>query len=77
MFWEVIRDDYFKMIQTPIEKRLIPKGVAKGIFTFIHKAIEVNDLFNWKPITLLNVMHKRYAKALQYKLINFDGNHSS
>lgn len=47
-------------------KQIISKLKVEGLITFIHKIGEVDDLSNWRPITLLNVVCKIYAKASQH-----------
>jgi len=49
-----------------ISKQIISKQKVEGLITLVHKIGEVDDLFNWRPITLLNVVYKIYAKASQH-----------
>lgn len=78
-FWVVIRDDFLVLLNQAIASgRLLP-GVTKGAISLLHKGGERGFLTNWRPITLLNVGYKLFAKALQLRLqlvlmelINFD-----
>jgi hypothetical protein len=42
-----------------------PRLVTQGFIILIFKGGEKEDLNNWRPITLLNVAYKIFAKALQ------------
>jgi len=39
-------------------------GITNGLISLIYKGREREKLSNWRPITLLNVAYKIYAKAL-------------
>jgi hypothetical protein len=45
-----------------------PRLVTQGLIILIFKGGEKEDLNNWRPITLLNVAYKNFAKALQHCL---------
>jgi hypothetical protein len=49
-----------------LSKQIISKQKVEGLIILIHRIGEVDDLFNWRPITLLNVVYKIYAKASQH-----------
>ena len=42
--------------------------INKGNIKFIPKAMDLEDIFNWKPITLMNVSYKIIAKAFSFKI---------
>lgn len=42
-----------------------PRLVTQGLVVLIFKGGEKEDLNNWRPITLLSVTYKIFAKALQ------------
>lgn len=64
-FWLLIGADYCRMVQDSLHTGRFPKGVTKGLITLIPKSGDRKLLNNWRPITLLNVSYKIYAKALQ------------
>jgi hypothetical protein len=67
-FWNLIRHDYTKMVQESIQQGHFPHRVNKGLIALIHKGNAIDDLGNWRPISLLNVAYKIMAKALQRRL---------
>ena len=56
------------MIQDSIRTGRFPHGATRGLITLIPKSGDLKFLNNWRPITLLNVGYKIYAKALQMRL---------
>ena len=68
LFWPLIGPDFHLMIQDSIITGRFPHGVTRGLITLIPKSGDLKFLNNWRPITLLNVGYKIYAKALQMRL---------
>lgn len=68
IFWSHIGEDFCKMIRNAVSTGRFPSGVTKGLITLIPKSGDLKLLTNWRPITLLNVSYKIYAKALQIRL---------
>jgi hypothetical protein len=54
-----------KMIQDSIVNGNFLPGVMKRSITLLHKGVKKKQLSNWKPITLLNVIYKIFAKTVQ------------
>ena len=67
-FWTHIRVDFTQMVHNSVNSRSFPKSVTKGLITLISKSGDLKLLNNWRPITLLNMSYKIYAKALQIQL---------
>ena len=63
-YWDTIKADYLEMINLAAENQQFPPGVTRGLISLLHKAETRSRLTNWRPITLLNVAYKLYAKAL-------------
>jgi len=79
LFWETIKEDYFAMISEAIRLGTMPPSLTHGLISLLHKGGDRKKLSNWRPITLLNVAYKIYAKALQLtfqpvlmEIISFD-----
>lgn len=68
IFWDIIGRDYWTMVIESIVKGQLPRGVTQGMIAFLHKDGHRYALTNWRPITLLNIGYKIYAKALQLRL---------
>lgn len=68
LFWELIKFDYLTMINKAIADDKFPPGVTRGLISLLHKADVRRRLTNWRPITLLNVVYKLFAKVLQLRV---------
>jgi hypothetical protein len=66
--WELIKSDYLVMIQEAVCSNGMAPEINKGLISLLHKGRERSKLTNWRPITLLNVSYKLYAKALKLRL---------
>ena len=66
--WTTIQYDYHQMILSGIERRTLHKEVTRGLISLIPKDGDSNDLNYWRPITLLTVSYKIFAKALQLRI---------
>ena len=53
------------MVNYLIECDRLPKDMNNGMIALLHKKELINDLANYRPITLLNVSYKIVAKAVQ------------
>jgi hypothetical protein len=56
------------MISQAVREGKLPPSATKGLIALLHKGGERGKMTNWRPITLLNVGYKIYAKALQLRL---------
>jgi hypothetical protein len=52
------------MLQALYERGALPPGVIEGLIVLLHKGSECNSLNNWRPIILLNVSYKLFAKNI-------------
>ncbi len=52
------------MVKATMQVGCFPKGVKKGMITFLFKAKEKKNLGNWCPITFFNMVYKIFAKML-------------
>ena len=66
--WPTIGVDFHKMLIGSMEKRNLHDGVTKGLISLIPKDGDAKDLNHWRPITLLPVIYKIFAKTLQMRL---------
>ena len=68
IFWDMLGAEYLAMLEEGIAQGRLPNGVTQGMIALLHKGGERRALTNWRPITLLNMGYKIYAKALQLRL---------
>ena len=55
--WPTISIDFYHMILRGMENENFHEGVTKGLISLIFNEGDVRDLNNWRPITLLPVIH--------------------
>lgn len=67
-YWDIIGKDFHEMILSSINCGQLPIGTTRGMIALLHKGGDRQDLSNWRPITLLNLSYKIFAKALQLRL---------
>ena len=66
--WPTIGKDFHQMIMQSMEEGKLHEGVTKGLISLIPKEGDAKDLNYWRPITLLTVIYKIFAKTLQIRL---------
>ena len=68
VFWNMLGAEFTDMINTSIYEGRLPPGINQGMIVLLHKGGDRQALTNWRPITLLNLGYKIFAKALQLRL---------
>ena len=68
IFWNLLGTEFIAMINESVREGRLPPGVTQGMIVLLHKGGNRQALTNWRPITLLNLGYKIYAKALQLRL---------
>jgi hypothetical protein len=66
--WPTIGHEYFDMVQIAIAHGIFLDGIIDGLIALIYKGGGRTIFNNWRPITLLNINYKIFAKALQMRL---------
>jgi hypothetical protein len=66
--WPTIGPNYLSMLENALTQGKFHHGVTEGLITLLHKEEGRSTLNNWRPITLLNVSYKLFAKTLQRRL---------
>ena len=62
--WNFLGAEFTSMINESVREGRLPPGVTQGMIVLLHKGGDRQALTNWRPITLLNLGYKIYAKAL-------------
>ena len=69
IMWDVIGNDLIDVIANVCLQDQLPESWTEGLVTLIFKEKgDVNDLKNWRPITLLNTDYKIMTKALANRM---------
>ena len=68
-YWEVIKDDVWRMFQDFWENKLDIKRLNYGVITLVPKIKDANTIKQFRPICLLNVDYKWFTKVLTNRLI--------
>ena len=66
--WEAIGSDLHKVYLEAYHSKSLGAIINKGNIKFIPKAGDPEDIWNWQPITLLNVSYKIIAKTISLKI---------
>ena len=66
--WLTIGKDFHHMIIQSMDEEKLHEGVTKGLTSLIPKEGDAKDFNYWRPITLLTVIYKIFAKTLQIRL---------
>ena len=68
VYWNLLGAKFTGMINVSIGEGRLPPGVTQRMIVLLYKGGDQQALTNWRPITLLNLGYKIYAKALQLRL---------
>ena len=63
--WPIIDLEFHSMILWSIFIGELPKGMKSRLIALLHKRGPTNLITNYRPITILNVSYRFFAKALQ------------
>jgi hypothetical protein len=68
LLWPTIGPDYLKMVEEALSRGSFHPSITEGLIALLHKDRGRTTLNNWRPITLLNILYKLFAKTLQKRL---------
>ena len=68
VFWETIARDFMEMIDSCLKQGHLPTSFLQGAISLLHKKDDKEEMKNWRPITLINVDCKIYAKVLTNRM---------
>lgn len=63
-FWEVVGGDVVEVFREFMQTGKVGEGFAVRVGVLLHKKGDREALWNWRPITLLNVDYKLFTKEL-------------
>lgn len=66
--WEHIGPNLHKVYLEAYHTKSLEAIINKGNIKFIPKTRDIEDIYNWKTITLLNMSYKIIAKAISLKI---------
>ena len=66
--WPIIGQEFASMVQQSILRGQLPHGMNMGIIALLHKYGAIDELTNYRPITLLKISYKIVAEALWRRL---------
>ena len=67
-FWPILKNDFFEVIHHSILCGNLPRSFRRAIISLIPKKGDLADITNWRPVSLLNVDYKIFAKTLANRL---------
>jgi len=66
--WEIVKNDIMKMFEDFIKNKLDIERLNYGTITLLPKIKEANQIQQYRPICLLNVIYKIFTKTLMLRL---------
>ena len=73
-FWPIIREDLIAIFEASIHNQILPVSFRRAVITLLPKKGDLLDITNWRPVSLLNVDYKIFAKVLANRLKSVIGN---
>ena len=69
-FWDLLRQPLFDCFNEAIEYKSLSLSQRRAILTLLPKGTDtdLNDLYNWRPLSLTNTDYKIYSKILATRL---------
>lgn len=62
--WHFIGEDFLEMVKCYWETGTIALKILEGIIKLISKSSYKQEIMDWRPITLVNIIYKLIAKLL-------------
>ena len=72
-FWPMLKNDLFQVLQKSIQHQSLPTSCRRAVITLLPKQGDLQEISNWRPVSLLNTDYKILAKALANRLKNVIG----
>ena len=67
-FWPVIGEDFLEVFRDSLRKGLLPLSCRRAVITLLPKKGDLQELKNWRPVSLLCGDYKILSKALASRL---------
>uniref|UniRef100_A0A671TWB6 Reverse transcriptase domain-containing protein n=1 Tax=Sparus aurata TaxID=8175 RepID=A0A671TWB6_SPAAU len=67
-FWPVVGEDMLEVFQESFRSGLLPQSCRRAVITLLPKKGDLQDLKNWRPVSLLCRDYKVLSKALALRL---------
>lgn len=67
-FWDFLKNDLLNVLSKCFLYKKLPHSWRRGVITLLPKEGDKTQLKNWRPITLLNLDYKIFAKILANRL---------
>lgn len=68
VFWSIMGKDLLEVLRESLEKGLLPLSCRRAIITLLPKKGNLQDISNWRPVSLLCTEYKILSKALAMRL---------
>ncbi len=67
-FWEVIGEDLLEVLNGSLDEGLLPLSCRRAVLTLLPKKVDLTDIKNWRPVSLLCSDYKILSKSLANRL---------
>lgn len=68
ILWPVIGEDFFLVLNDSLNRGLLPLSCRRAVITLLPKKGDLQNISNWRPISLLCADYKILSKALATRL---------
>ena len=68
--WHIIKAEFLQVVKYILQcdVKVLLKNINSGVITLIPKGSDLSDIINWRPITMLNVDYKIFAKIITNRI---------
>ena len=66
--WSIVKNDFVNVLKEMYSTQVIHNRIKSGFITLIHKKGPKTEIFNYRPISLLNYDQKIFTKCLTNRL---------
>ena len=67
-FWEELGEDFLSVVNESFKEKTLPYSCRRAVITLLPKKGDLQDIKNWRPVSLLCTDYKILSKALANRL---------
>lgn len=68
VFWPVLGEDLLVVLRDSLSKGQLPLNCRRAVLTLLPKKVDLQDIKNWRPVSLLCTDYKLLSKVLARRL---------
>lgn len=67
-FWSEVGPELVAVFNASLKNELLPRSCRRAVITLLRKKGDLNEIGNWRPVSLLCNVYKLLSKALAIRL---------